>query len=90
VVIRVAEEEEYRAARWEGRSAIAMPWPVRQMTVILAPPSSEEATGELPTLRHQRLEKAAQSGSAPPGPLPDGEEAHERSERPWWRRMFGG
>jgi hypothetical protein len=90
VVLRVAEEEEYRAARREGRSAIGMPWPVRQMAVILAPPSSEEATGELPTLRQVRLEKAAQSGSAPPGLRPDGKEAQEPSERPWWRRMFGG
>jgi hypothetical protein len=92
VVLRVAEEEEWRAARREGRSAIGMPWPVGQMAVILAPPSSEEATGELPTLRHQpRLEKAAhQSGSASLGPRPDGEGAHERSERLWWRRVFGG
>jgi hypothetical protein len=91
VVLRVAEEEEYRAARREGRNAIGMPWPVGQMAVVLPPPSSEEATGELPTLRHQqRLEKSAQSGSAPPGPRPDGEEAHERPEGPWWRRVFGG
>jgi hypothetical protein len=89
-VLRVAEEEEYRAARREGRNAIGMPWPVGQMAVVLPPPSSEEATGELPTLRHQRLEKATQSGSSPPGSRPDGEEAHERSERPWWRRVFGG
>jgi hypothetical protein len=90
VVIRVAEEEEYRAARREGRSAIGLPWPVRQMAVMLAPPSSEEATGELPTLRHQRLEKSAQSGSDSSGRRPDGEGARERSERPWWRRVFGG
>jgi hypothetical protein len=31
VVLRVAEEEEWRAARREGRSAIGMPWPVGQM-----------------------------------------------------------
>lgn len=90
VVLRVAEEEEYRAARREGRSAIGMPWPVGQMAVILAAPSSEEATGELPTLRQPRLEKAAQSGSASFGPRPDGEGAHERSESPWWGRVFGG
>jgi hypothetical protein len=90
VVLRVAEEEEYRAARREGRSAIGMPWPVGQMAVILPPASSEKATGELPTRRHQRLQKAPQSSVAAPGPRPDGEEAQERSQRPWWRRVFGG
>ena len=92
VVLRVAEEGEYRAARREGRSAIGMPWPVGQMAVVLAPPSSEEATGELPTLRHhQRLEEAAQSGSAPPGPRHGCGEAREGAEpRPLWKRVFGG
>lgn len=33
VVILIAEEEEFRAARWEGRLARGKPWPVSRMTV---------------------------------------------------------
>lgn len=33
VVILVAEEEEFRSARWDNRLADGMPWPVSQMTV---------------------------------------------------------
>jgi hypothetical protein len=90
VVLRVAQEEEYRTARREGRSAIGMPWPVGQMTVILPPPSSEEATGELPTRRRQQLEKAPLSGIAATGSRRGTGGPQERSERPWWRRVFGG
>lgn len=38
VVILIAEEEEFRAARWEGRLAKGKPWPVSRMTV----PRSDE------------------------------------------------
>ena len=34
VVIRVAEEPEYREALREGRRAEGMPWPARQMEVV--------------------------------------------------------
>jgi hypothetical protein len=33
VVILVAEEEEFRAARWDNRLADGKPWPVSRMTV---------------------------------------------------------
>lgn len=33
VTILVAEEDEFRAARWEGRLARGKPWPVSRMTV---------------------------------------------------------
>jgi hypothetical protein len=89
VVLRVADEEEYRTAMREDRLAIGMPWPARQMAPILPSASSEEETGELP-IAHQRLERARQSSSAPRGSRPGGEEAQGGTERPWWRRVFGG
>jgi hypothetical protein len=89
VVLRVAEEEEYRAAIREGRRAIGMPWPVRQVAAILPSVGSEEETGELPAVR-QRLERATQSSTAAPGSRPGSEEAQEGSEKPWWRRVLGG
>ena len=88
-VLRVAEEEEYRAAIREGRRAIGMPWPVRQVAAILPSVGSEEETGELPTVR-QRLESATQSSTAASGSRPGSEEAQEGSEKPWWRRVLGG
>jgi hypothetical protein len=88
VVLHVAEEEEYRAAIWEGRRAIGMPWPVRQMAVILPPAGAEEETGELPTVP-QRLEKPPHSTTLS-GPRPHPAGAQEGAERPWWRRIFGG
>jgi hypothetical protein len=33
VVILVAREEEFRAARWDGRFPVGKPWPVSRMTV---------------------------------------------------------
>jgi hypothetical protein len=77
VVLRVAEEEEYRRATREGRRAIGMPWPVQQMAVILPSASADEETGELPAVPW-RFEKAHQSAQ---------ESAEPRS---WWRRWFGG
>ena len=38
VVILIAEEEEFRAARWDGRLARGKPWPVSRITV----PRSDE------------------------------------------------
>ncbi len=43
VVIWVAEEHEYREASREGRRAIGMPWPARQMEVIS--PSEDHREG---------------------------------------------
>jgi hypothetical protein len=77
VVLRVAEEEEYRRATREGRRAIGMPWPVRQMAVISPSAGADEETGELPAVpRHiEKSRQSAQEGTEP---------------RPWWRRVFGG
>ena len=33
VVVWVATEDEYRAARWEGRSAVGVPWSTERMVV---------------------------------------------------------
>ncbi len=33
VAVCVATEDEYRAARWEGRSAVGVPWPTERMAV---------------------------------------------------------
>ena len=90
VVLRVAEEEEYRAARREGRRAIGFPWPVRQMSIILPPARSEEATGELPT-RPRRAEGATQNSTAvsDPSPATSVPKKSLRRRRALWRRVFG-
>ena len=85
VVLRVAEEEEYRSATREGRHAIGMPWPVRQIAVILPSAGADEETGELPAVP-QRFEKLPQQSAGLSGPCPG---AQEGTERPWWRRLFG-
>ena len=77
VVLRVAEEEEYRRATREGRRAIGMPWPVQQMSVISSSASADEETGELPAVP-QHFEK-------PPRSTQEG----AREPRSWWRRVFG-
>src|SRR3712207_5705881 len=59
VVLRVAEEEEYRTATRKGRHTIGMPWPVRQVAVMPSAGADEE-TGELPAVP-QRLEQPPQS-----------------------------
>src|SRR5215208_4108200 len=46
VVVWVATEDEYRAARGEGRSAVGVPWPAERMVV-----SSSAPLGNCPTLR---------------------------------------
>ena len=38
VVVWVATEDEYRAARWEGRSAVGVPWPTERMVVSSSGP----------------------------------------------------
>jgi hypothetical protein len=81
VVIRVAPEGEYQDALREGRSAIGMPWPVRQVEVASLP-EDDIKTQELP----QRATEGRRSGE----PRPGGVEAQEGAERPWWRRVFGG
>jgi hypothetical protein len=89
VVLRVAEEQEYRAARREGRRAMGMPWPVRQMAIILPPARSEEATGELP-IRPRRPEGAIQMSTADPASASRVPQRSLQRRRALWRRMFGG
>ena len=74
VVIRVAEEEEYRRATREGRHAIGIPWPVRQIAAILPSAGADQETGELPPIP-QHFEKPPQS-------------AQKGTQRPWWRRLL--
>lgn len=98
VVVRVADEEEYRSARREGRSAIGMPWPVRQMAAIQPAAGSEEATAELPVVVRQyyyysekppqeKKNGAAMSGSAARQARGS---AREQTSRRWWGRVLGG
>lgn len=37
VMIRVSTEDEYRAARWEDRPPVGMPWPARGVSVSEKP-----------------------------------------------------
>jgi len=48
VVVQVAEEREYRDAIREGRRAVRVAWPVKQMEVVLPPEGREEGLQELP------------------------------------------
>jgi hypothetical protein len=83
VVIRVARESEYQDALVEGRHAIGLPWPVRQVEVASFPEDTRK-TQELPQRPHQEPRRAAEPRSSTPG-------AHEGAEpRSWWRRVFGG
>jgi hypothetical protein len=80
VVIRVANESEYQDALREGRRAIGIVWPVRQVEVVSLP-EDDVKTRELP--------QSAAGGRGSEVPHPGGEEAQEGAERPWWRRVFG-
>ncbi len=82
VVIRVAREDEYQDAIRDGRRAIGMPWPVRQVEVVSLP-EDDEGTQELPLI--------AGAGSSREEAPPTYGAAQEASEpRSWWRRVFGG
>ena len=48
VVVQVAEERECRDALREGRSAVRVAWPVKQMEGLVPAEGSEEGTQELP------------------------------------------
>jgi hypothetical protein len=72
VVIRVADEREYRAAFRERRRAVSTPWPAQQMEVVSS--SSEEEVGE-----GTSFSEGADRGRG-------GVQAQEPSECPWWRR----
>ncbi len=77
VVVRVTEEREYQDALREGRRAIGIPWPVKDMVVVLpsepidAPETAPEST----------------EGTDTPTAVGGAREGVER--RSWWRRWFG-
>jgi hypothetical protein len=83
VVMRVAKEGEYQNAIREGRRAVSMPWPVRQIEVVSPLGDDSERTQELPQRSREEPERAR--------PRPGGTGAQNASERvPWWRRWCGG
>ena len=83
VVVRVAKELEYQDAIREGRPAVSMQWPVRQIEVIGLFLEDDGETHEL----SQEPQEELLGAEARPG----GEEAQEGVEPwSWWRRVFGG
>ena len=52
VVVRIAEEEEYRKAVREGRPAYGIPWPAHQIEPVSTSEGADHDTRELP--RSQR------------------------------------
>ena len=82
LVIRVANEREYQDALREGRRAIGIVWPVRQVEVFSHPEDD---------IKTQELPQSAAEGPGRGETRPGGVEAEEGAEpRPWWRRVFGG
>ena len=81
VVIRVARESEYQDAIREGRRAIGIVWPVRQVEVVSFPEDDVKA---------QELPQSTAEGGGSGEPCSGGVEAQEGSQRSWWRRLFGG
>jgi hypothetical protein len=55
VVVWVATEDEYRAARWEGRSAVGVPWPTKRMVA-----SSSDLFWQLP---HRASPRSLEGGA---------------------------
>jgi hypothetical protein len=83
VVVRVTKEGEYWEAVREGRGAVAVPWPVRQVEVAaLFEYHDKERTQELP----QRSREGQESVEPRPAPAA----AQELTARRWWSRVFGG
>ncbi len=62
VVIRVARESEYQDAIREGRRAVGIAWPVRQVEVVSFPEDTKK-TQELPQRFPQESESAAEPRS---------------------------
>ena len=52
VVVRIAEEQEYRKAVREGYAAFGVPWPAHQLEPVSTSEGAEQDTRELP--RNQR------------------------------------
>ncbi len=81
VVIRVARESEYQDAMREGRRAVSIAWPVRQVEVASFPEDN--------TKTHELPQGSRQASKSPAEPWPGTGGAQEDAERPWWRKMFG-
>jgi hypothetical protein len=56
VVIRIAEEKEYRKAVREGRRVFGIPWPAHQIEVVSSSKNAEQETQELPQSQRPRPE----------------------------------
>jgi hypothetical protein len=82
VVIRVARESEYQDALREGRRAIGIAWPVRQVEVVSFPEDD---------VKTQELPQSTAEGGGSGEPRSGGVEAQQpAAHRSWWRRVFGG
>lgn len=83
VVILVAKEEEFRAARWDGRFPVGRPWPVSRMTV----PRSDERRARRRARRKARRqtdrspEESRGSNREPRMARDRGAEKNRRAER---------
>ena len=54
VVVRIAEEGEYREALREERRALGVPWPAHQIEVVLTPEKADQGTQGPPRRRRPR------------------------------------
>ena len=54
VVVRIAEEGEYREALREERRAFSVPWPAHQLEVVLSSEKADQDTQESPWRRRPR------------------------------------
>ena len=54
MVIRIAEEEEYRKAVREGHLAFGVPWPAHQIEPVSTLEGAEQDTRELPRSQRPR------------------------------------
>jgi len=61
VVVRIAEEEEYRKAVREGHAAFGVPWPAHQIEPVSALEGADQDTQELP--QSQRPQEGAEPWS---------------------------
>ena len=54
VVVRIAEEEEYRKAIREGHLAFGVPWPAHQLEPVSTSEGADQDTRELPQSQRPR------------------------------------
>ena len=54
VVVRIAEEGDYREAVGEGRRASGVPWPAHQLEVVLSSEKADQDTQEFPWRQRPR------------------------------------